>query len=59
MMTVIREKPERIPVSTACCSLGLNRSLVYAWRRMGPPKPAQRSLNDSVQPKRYQLQNAR
>ena len=51
MMTVVREKPERMPVSTACRSLGLNRSSVYAWRRMGPPKPAQRSRKDSVQPK--------
>ena len=32
-MNVIEARPGRLPMSTACAVLGLNRSSVYAWRR--------------------------
>lgn len=50
-MVVVAQKPERLSVSAACRSLGLNRSSVYNWHRMGPPKPAQRSRKTSSQPR--------
>jgi len=51
MMAVVTQKPERLSLSAACRSLGLNRSTVYQWQQMGPPKPAQRSRKASAQPR--------
>ncbi len=50
-MGVVAHKPEKLSVSAACRSLGLNRSSVYNWQRMGPPKPHQRSRKASSQPR--------
>ena len=33
MITVLEQRPDRLPMTTACEALGLNRSSVYAWRR--------------------------
>lgn len=50
-MAVVAQKPGSLSVSAVCRSLGLNRSSVYNWHRMGPPKPPQRSRKDSSQPR--------
>lgn len=51
-MTVIEHRPDRLPMSTACAALGLNRSTVYARRnrRVGEV-PSRRSRKASVQPR--------
>lgn len=52
MITVLQERPERLPTATACKALGLNRSTVYQWS-----KPSARdaepmvSRKDSPQPR--------
>jgi putative transposase len=54
MMCVIDERPDRLPMTTACQVLGLNRSSVYAWRRrraQGTPPPHRRSRKEAVQPR--------
>lgn len=33
MSTVLQERPERLPMTTACSVLGLNRSTVYEWSK--------------------------
>lgn len=33
MITVLQERPERLPLATACNALGLNRSTVYQWSK--------------------------
>lgn len=35
MMTVLEERPARLPLAEACRALGINRSTVYAWRQRG------------------------
>ncbi len=53
MTTVLEQRPERLPITTACKVLGLNRSSVYAWRRrkaQGASAP-RRSRIDAVQPR--------
>ena len=39
MISVIEQRPPRLPLATACEALGLNRSTVYAWRS-GTNKPS-------------------
>lgn len=53
MTTVLEQRPERLPLATACKVLGLNRSSVYAWRRrkaQGVSAP-RRCRKDIVQPR--------
>jgi len=54
MMTVIEQRPARLPLTLACDSLGLNRSSVYAWRRRidskGEVAPPRRSRKTASQP---------
>lgn len=33
MITVLQERPERLPMATACRALGLSRSTVYQWSK--------------------------
>ncbi|WNK19779.1 helix-turn-helix domain-containing protein [Halomonas piscis] len=33
MITVLEERPARLPLAMACRALGINRSTVYAWRK--------------------------
>src|SRR5690554_761203 len=33
MITVLEERPARLPMAMACRVLGINRSTVYAWRK--------------------------
>jgi len=52
MNTVIKQRPDRLPLSTACQVLGLNRSSVYAWRRrMAQKAPPRRSRKEAPQPR--------
>ena len=54
MMTVIEQRPPRLPLAVACEALGLNRSTVYAWYRKPSPRPqdpAARSRKDCPQPR--------
>jgi putative transposase len=37
MITVLQERPERLPMATACNALGLNRSTVYQWSKLASP----------------------
>lgn len=50
-MAALADRPTRLPMNAACKALGLNRSTVYSYRRVGPPKPAQRSRANSCQPR--------
>jgi len=54
-MNVIEARPRRLPMSTACAVLGLNRSSVYAWRRRraqgASPQHDGRSRKKAVQPR--------
>ena len=52
-MIVLEERPDHIPLSTACDVLGLNRSTVYAWRRHQntAADPARRSRKGVPQPR--------
>lgn len=43
MITVLQERPERLPMATACKALGLNRSTVYQWI-----KPASRNVGSNL-----------
>ncbi|HFE38946.1 MAG TPA: IS3 family transposase [Gammaproteobacteria bacterium] len=52
MNTVIEQRPERLPMSAACQTLGLNRSSVYARRkRLNNETPPKRSRKASIQPR--------
>lgn len=52
MTTVIEHRPERLSMSVACQSLGLNRSSVYARRkRMNKKMSPNRSRKTSAQPR--------
>jgi len=48
-MTVIEQRPTRMPLTLACHSLGLNRSSVYAWRK-------RLEQQDSMAPRRSRQQ---
>ena len=52
MNTVIKQRPDRLPMRVACQALGLNRSSVYARRkRANNETPPNRSRTESVQPR--------
>lgn len=52
MNTVIEQRPDRLPMSVACQTLGLNRSSVYARRKRANNERAPRqSRKTSVQPR--------
>jgi putative transposase len=54
--TVIEQRPDRLPMRTACAALGLNRSTVYARRNRGVTEaPPRRSRKASVQPRALSL----
>lgn len=37
MITVLQERPERLPMATACNAPGLNRSIMYQWSKAAAP----------------------
>jgi putative transposase len=50
--TLLEQRPDRLPMSTACLAMGLNRSSVYARRnRTDDDLPPKRSRKASVQPR--------
>lgn len=53
MITVIEQRPPRVPLAMACDALGLNRSTVYAWQKSSaqPQDPSARSRKDCPQPR--------
>lgn len=51
MMTVLRDKPERLPMATACHALGLNRSTVYQWQKVSVANEPRRSRKGCPQPR--------
>ncbi len=51
MMTVLRHKPARLPMATACRALGLNRGTVYQWQKITVVKAPSRSRKDCPQPR--------
>lgn len=50
MMAVLRNKPTRLPMATACRVLGLNRSTVYQWKKTSVAKRPLRSRKNCPQP---------
>lgn len=53
MITALEQRPERLPMATACKALGLNRSTVYQWRKSPVRNAAESSLSrkDAPQPR--------
>ena len=52
MNAVLKQRPERLPLTQACAALGLNRSTVYAHRRQAANnEPPRRSRKQSLQPR--------
>lgn len=53
MITVIEQRPPRVPLALACDALGLNRSTVDAWQKSSaqPEDPSARSRKDCPQPR--------
>ncbi len=53
MITVIEQRPLRVPLAMACDALGLNRSTVYAWQKSPaqPLDPSARSRKGCPQPR--------
>jgi putative transposase len=55
--TLLKLRPDRLPMSTACLSMGLNRSSVYGRRnRTNENLPPKRCRKASVQPRALALQ---
>jgi len=52
MNAVLEQRPDRLPMTIACHSLGLNRSTVYAHhKRRHDDQPARTSRRESIQPR--------
>ena len=57
MTTVLAQRPDTLPLTKACVTLGLNRSTVYAHRRRAAnDEPPRHSRQQSVQPRALSAQ---